>query len=544
MKKLTISLSLFCILLIACTGKKDRLHTTAPVMFRQSPLDSVYKNLRPVIQTFSINNNRANTIKAAKGTEILVPSRSFDTDGEVQVEVVEAFSMQDFITAGLATRSGGELLLSNGMIFINARANGEAVSLKEGASLQVNMPTMQNSNGYQMFYGDGSNWVVDSSMTETSYEIPLPLNLLYPEGNKNLYYCISYVGDPNEKTWFYDTTIVNLTRSEYENTVIATEAFGRRYVSLFGMMHWMSLFVNRDYYFDKTQCEDQKFNYDIFKVYYQHPLRPFRESDSIARQLYISYFNTHKKEMAAFCEEVNIHKRKYYNNWSDTNYYFDFRKTTLEETFMAALKNFPPPGDGEIYIPDNHGVNPEAADAFDQLKAKGVGEKEINELLTWHFRRKAIIARLQVRKTNIENKTKISEMMENTVFSVTRLGWINCDLFFDDPNAGPAEIYVTNASATPVSYIDYSLVIPDMNVRLSAFPDTKGGWSFTTKEGMYTKLPIGRNAVITGVSLQHDSVFFASRKIVIKDKLNIPLPMKYIAAGSLKDSLAAVLTKN
>lgn len=542
MKSIFIIASLFCLLLNGCTSKKKHLaNATEPTAFRQSPLDSAYKNLRPALQTFTINNNRTNTIKAAKGAEILVPSHCFDTDGEVQVEVVEAYSMQDFISSGLATRSSSELLLSNGMIFINARANGEAVSLKEGASLQVSMPTLQNSNGYQMFYGDGSNWTVDSSMTEASYEIPLPLNLLYPEGNKFLFYCINDVGGPNEKTWMYDTTILSVTRSEYENTVIATEAFIRRYGSLCGMMQWMSLFEDRDYYFDKTDCGNQKFNYDIFKVYFQHPTRSFRESDSIARQLYVSYFNTHKKEIAAFCEEVNIHKRKHYMNWSDTNYYFDFRKTTLEETFMAVLKNFPPPGTLEIKIPNHHGVNPDAADAFEQLKAKGVTEKEINELLTWHFRRKAIIARLQVQKMNIDNKNKLLDLMGSTVFSVKCMGWINCDRFFDDPDAGAADIYVTNASATPVSYMDCSLVIPDMNVRLSAFPDTKGGWSFTTKEGVYTKLPIGRKAVITGVSLQHDSVFFASRKIVIKDKLNIPLPMKYIAAGSLKDSLAGVL---
>jgi hypothetical protein len=39
--------------------------------------------------------------------------------------------------------------------------------------------------------------------------------------------------------------------------------------------------------------------------------------------------------------------------------------------------------------------------------------------------------------------------------------------------------------------------------------------------GRYAKLPIGRSAVIAGISIQHDSIFFASKKISIKNELPV-----------------------
>jgi hypothetical protein len=139
------------------------------------------------------------------------------------------------------------------------------------------------------------------------------------------------------------------------------------------------------------------------------------------------------------------------------------------------------------------------------------------------------------------SKDKLEQMYQSTVFSVKQMGWINCDRFYDDPTAGKAAIYVSNSSVNKLDFIDCSLVIPELNVRLSAFQDSTGKWSFTKKEGPYTQLPLGGNAVITAISLQNDSVFFASQKIKITDGLSVGMPMKHINTNRLKDSLEVAL---
>jgi hypothetical protein len=509
-------------------------------------MDSAYTQIRPNIQSFTIDNNKASVVKAANGTQLLIPANCFTTadgdavKGSVQLEIVEAFSLKDFITSNLTTLSDDKLLISNGMIFINAKSGNEILQIRKGSALTVSMPTMGANGSFQMFRGDGRNWVVDSTMTEEDYSIPLPLDLLYPDGNKTVWACIEDVGGKNEKYSYLDTNIVTFTEKKYEKTIIATEDFSRRVYMLMNMMYNMSFFVNRDYYLGDEDCSAQKFNYDIWKVYYDHPDRSIRESDSVAKKMYIDYFNSNENKIAAFCNEVNIHKRAYYSNWTDTNYYFDFRKQSLRDWYMYPLNYFPSDGK-EIKIVNTHGVDLNADDAYDQLKEKGIDIEEINQLLTYNFKKQSKIRIYQRYKEIAANQEKVSKSYESTVFSVEVMGWINCDRFFDDSTAGKAEMYVSNSSGSNLDFIDCSLVIPDLNVRLGAYSAEGGSYSFTQKNGPYTRLPIGRSAVVVGVSIQNDSVFFASKKINIKDGLKISLPMHSIAKNALNDSLAFAL---
>jgi hypothetical protein len=308
------------------------------------------------------------------------------------------------------------------------------------------------------------------------------------------------------------------------------------------MTEKMSYFTNHDYYFNGFKCEEQKFNYDIWKVYLDHPERSLAESDSIAKKTYIDYFNTNKDKIAAFCDKVNVYARTFYDNWTDSNYYFDFRKHSLEEYFMRDVKDFPPHDTKPLKLINDHGVDLDAADAYDQLVVKGVDKNEINQILKYHFRQQRRIDQLKKLNEEIANGEKLHKLYESTLFTVKKLGWINCDQFYNDPEAGKAQIYVSNNSRNNLDYIDYSLVIPSLNVRLSAHPDSDGKFTFTKKEEAYTKLPLGREAVITGVSLQHDSLFYASRRIKIADGLNVALALNYIKTNNLKDSLQAVLS--
>jgi hypothetical protein len=213
----------------------------------------------------------------------------------------------------------------------------------------------------------------------------------------------------------------------------------------------------------------------------------------------------------------------------------------MKENYMDVLKAFPPNNSKEIKRINDYGVNLNASNAYDLLKAKGVEAKEINEILNYNFRRQAIIGMLQREKEAGVDKEKLSKLYQSTLFSVTTMGWINCDRFYEDPSAAKAAIYVNNSANNNLKFIDCSLVIPDMNVRLSAFPFKADSYAFTKKDGPYTKLPIGKGAVIVGIAIQHDSVFFASQKIRIKDGLQINLQMKYINTSSLKDSLQIAL---
>lgn len=527
-------------LLASCSHNKQKTISTVPA-FKQGPLNAAYAPIRPAIQTFTINNSKVTSIKAANGTEVLIPAGCLVTaNGEpvanAQLEIVEAFTLPGFVASGLATQSNGKLLLSNGMIYLNAKAGKEELQLKEGASLTVSMPAMTNANGFQLFTGDGSNWTPDSSMTTLDYIISVPLDLLYPDGNNWLRCCLTNNQDSG-KLWT-DSSIAQLLASKYENTVIATEEFKERYEPTFIMMEKMSYLSNPDLFDGKDIIT--KPNVAIWKEYLDHPQRSLAASDAAAIKVYIDYFNSHKEQLAAYCKGVNARAKKRHREWGDSITIFDLNKNSLENIFLqdtadlANLKCLP------LKLINDHEVNLDAQDAINQLATKGVNENEINEIMTYHYRRQAKIKRLKNSKDAAVNRKKIKAVYETTVFSVKKLGWINCDRFYNDPEAGKAQIYVSNPHNN-LNYVDYSLVIPSLNVRLSAFPAGNGKFTFN-QGGATATLPLGREAVITGVSLQHDSLFYASRRIKIADGLTIDLALNYIQTTNLKDSLQAALS--
>ena len=126
-------------LIQSCTNPNSKVTTVAA--FKPGPLDAAYATLRPKIQQFNIDNKKVNTVKAAGGTEILIPAGCFvdgngnSIEGNVQVEIVEAFSLQDFITSGLATTSDDKILMSNGMMYINAMSGDTKLQLNKGETL-------------------------------------------------------------------------------------------------------------------------------------------------------------------------------------------------------------------------------------------------------------------------------------------------------------------------------------------------------------------------------------------------------------------------
>ena len=534
---------------VACNTKSVKpLAVLSP--FQSSVTDSIYSAIRPKVQRFTVNNNTAKTITATGGTSILFPSECFlnaagkVVEGDVQVELVEAQVLKDFISSGLATVSDGKLLLSNGMMFINATANGQPLQLDTANPLTVTMPTIGSAAGFQMFTGNGSNWQPDSTMMEEpDYEFTLPLQVLYPKGNQSLSYCFGSYPGGEDRYYCLDTTVMNIMDKKYENTCIATIGFVYRYHRLLSMTHWMSYIRRGIKYIKQDECENNDFDLSLYKEYLDHPTRSFRETDSVVRSIYVNYFKTNKIRLENFCDSVNKELRHYYANWTDTSYQFDFRKRSLEQQYMDLLTDFSYPKILEIKNFDTKGVDPGNPDAFNQLRQKGVAVKEINEILKYHFLRNQLITTMTEQNENEAAKDKIEKIYATTAFSVNKMGWINCDRFYDDPAAGKADIAVSDNSGQGLKYIDCSLVIPSLNVRLAAWQNANGTYTFTQKDGRYIKLPIGIPAVVVGTALQNKQLYFSAQKISIKDGISVNLLMKPIATESLSDSLQAVVKK-
>lgn len=543
----SILLLVIPLMLFSCIGNKPEAEFKRPV-FKETPVANAYATIRPSMQKFEIDNNQTTRIVADKKTEILIPKDCFvdnhgnPVKGSIEMEVVEVFALADFITAGLATLSDDKLLISNGMLYLDAKsASGNSLQIKDGAAISVSMPTMKDNNGFQMFTGDGTNWTVDSSMLEADYLIPLPLDLLYPYGNQDFAYHWFYFGDEHG-VLYYDTTIVSFTNSKFENTIIATEEFSNRHFLLLHLMSKMSILIQEDYLLDKVDDRLEEWNYEIWKIYYENSDQPLYVLDSLAKQHYFEYFAKNKSKLIALTDKVNLYKQEYYDyHGLESHDYFDFNNQTIDEWFLRPLNHFPDSTRKELKLIDDYGVDLNAADAYAELKALDVSLNEIDDILKYHFKRQSLIKQLQREKQAIADKETLSKIYATTVFSLKKLGWINCDFFYNDSKADKAEIFLANSSERQLDFIDFSLVISDLNVRLMSFQRENDLYSFTKEDGPYTKLPIGKEAIVIGVAVQNDSVFYASQSIKISDGLNLDFKMEYIPTEVLKDSLELVL---
>jgi mono/diheme cytochrome c family protein len=140
MKKPLIILGLMAALVYACNQS-----TTNPfTLLRAGNLPS---------QFFSIDVTKDTVLVTTKGAVLKFPKGTLTTTGaaKVQLEIKEAYSIQDIIRAGLQTKSNGQPLSSGGMIYINAV--GES-NVKITKAIAVAIPSSYIDQNMQVFKGD------------------------------------------------------------------------------------------------------------------------------------------------------------------------------------------------------------------------------------------------------------------------------------------------------------------------------------------------------------------------------------------------------
>lgn len=152
----------------------------------QSWLQSVNSSAN---QTMTIRTDSAYTLKGKHGAVIEIPREAFvGADGQpykgnIAFELKEAVDPFSIISMGLTTMSDNQLLITRGMVYVSAQGNGQDLALADGKSLTITVPSMQNSEtNMNVFYGekkeDGSiNWKKDSSaFMKKVKEVPININ--------------------------------------------------------------------------------------------------------------------------------------------------------------------------------------------------------------------------------------------------------------------------------------------------------------------------------------------------------------------------------
>ncbi|MCT4579804.1 MAG: hypothetical protein N4A35_00175 [Flavobacteriales bacterium] len=528
--------------LIGCTSESSS--TKVPVkaeqkvervLFQESPMDSVYQALRPTVERFTVDAKQTQTITSKNGIEVLIPSNSFidgfgnPIEGKIALEILDANSLTDFVTCNLQTLSNNQTLESAGMLYIDAKHNGKSLRLADGQKLSITMPMINQGGGFQMFSGkydpDGNiNWEIDQSANK-NYLVPFPEDFLYEH-----YWYGRWSEEGAHWHNSLDSIKYNPKNKNYKNTLIQTREFRARIWQLYHATHLISSLKNKGLTWDdyaKIKLDDQ-----LFDLYFSNLDLNIEVLDSMANSIVNEYIK--KPEFIAW---VNSEEdENHYNFWWVKRYVNEKNQTYIDFGSDGAKGNVPQFKDYGVDLLSDH--------AYDKLIAKGVRPDEAITMINIEKERAQFIAQEEKARALRAKKEKMQKFVQETVFSTSELGWINCDRFLNDPNAGKAEMLVAIEGETAIDYVDCSLIIPSLKVKLSAYPHESGNYTFTKKEGMYTNLPLGQKAIIVGVALQDNKCYFASEEISIKDGLSISLKMTPTEKDLLKNQLDELLSPN
>lgn len=122
-------------------------------------LNAFYKQLEKAGQLFVIDANKDTTLVAREGTRLTIPAQAFANkkgvikEGIVTIVLREYYTYEDILAAKLTTTSGGEQLISGGMVHIAADVNGEPVNVAARKNIKLEMPTTKYDEQMQLFRG-------------------------------------------------------------------------------------------------------------------------------------------------------------------------------------------------------------------------------------------------------------------------------------------------------------------------------------------------------------------------------------------------------
>ena len=343
-----------------------------------------------------IDPARVNYVAGQRGTVVRIPANGLvgadgtTVQGAVEITLTEALSVDRMITARLSTKAGGRLLETGGMMRIEARdSRGRELRLRDGDSLLVALPTDAQQPGMELFVSrDGSDW----SATGSKPLPPLP-KMKLPE----------------------------------EPHIDWPEAERPRFIE------------------DLSQRPRRP----VGPARPEPPIPPRRESYSTTPRWY--QFGMHARLAArdelSYREAMERHAGRVAK--------YGERVRRFEEECLKY------PMARKHYIADSVAYQQRLAEAMDEFNRTTVADADsahdrsmraTNEryeavLKDWRARCEAYLRGYGDRLDSL-GLASTTDQISNYVFSLSGLGWINCDRFYEVPQAQKRELIVQDPDAT------------------------------------------------------------------------------------------------
>lgn len=122
-------------------------------------INAFYSQFDKPANVYLVDVSQESILNGKEGTRLTIPAFAFSgkkgliKDGLVTIVLREYYSYEDILSAKLSTTSGGEQLISDGMVHVAAHINGDPVNVAAGKSIKLEMPTKKFDEQMQLFRG-------------------------------------------------------------------------------------------------------------------------------------------------------------------------------------------------------------------------------------------------------------------------------------------------------------------------------------------------------------------------------------------------------
>ena len=127
---------------------------------RDASIKRIMEDLKTAPQKFIIDNTQTAEITGRQGTVLSFRPNSFvskegnEISEPVTIELKECYNPDAMLCENLFTAAGGGFSASKGMVSVNAYAGGQVLQLKDGESINIQMPLgTENNNNFKLYHG-------------------------------------------------------------------------------------------------------------------------------------------------------------------------------------------------------------------------------------------------------------------------------------------------------------------------------------------------------------------------------------------------------
>lgn len=488
-------------------------------------------------QFYTVEIEEPAVISGTKGTRIVILDGSLLDEsglpvaGSVDVELSEAYLLSDMLLSNLTTTSNGELLETDGMIYINFRQDGKELRINPDKPIYIEMPTNKKKDGMQVYSGlrdenGNMNWVNPKPLATFLVTVELEQLDFIPDGFSEKI----EAGLPfrNHNTWskqLEDSLFYSLASSALETPSSAYESAlnGRDYEAI--NRTYIPAFDSRGDRIMEEACGINPASIGVLKSpEYQNTLIATREFEARLQSIYQS------------CDEEVL--MKYVNNLDKDLWYCDslaasiISKEEIKAIFLEYQKErLTNVADGAKYA----------------AALQGFFDKEFRRILSnINAAKDSLTAATQLEikaeEKVLEKYTKLlrereKQTMESYGFVRSESGWINIDRGIAEKDWELMELEVIVEAGSTFDRTHVYVIIPDRKSLHALY--SADNQQFTVRINGANSLPMPKTgeAICIGIAYSENQPFFQIERIPIGSTKKLEMTLSEMESSKLTEIL-------